>query len=75
MSFLSTKGTGYDEEGNIVFNNPKTVETYDYLVEHAKYSPPDCTGWSWAETKLSFTSGSVPLHSYLVVYVDLSAAD
>lgn len=60
-SFLSTKGAQvYDEEGNIVFNNPKTVETYDYLVELAKYSPPDCTGWSWAETKLSFTSGSVP---------------
>jgi multiple sugar transport system substrate-binding protein len=61
-SFMSTnKAQVYDEQGKIVFNNPKTVETYKYLTELSKYSPADATGWSWAETKLAFTSGKAAM--------------
>ena len=60
--FMSTnKAEVFDKQGKIVFNNPKTVETYKYLTELSKYSPPDATGWSWAETKLAFTSGKAAM--------------
>ena len=61
-SFMSTnRAEVYDKNGKIVFNNPKTVETYRFLNELSKYSPPDATGWTWAETKLAFTSGKAAM--------------
>lgn len=61
-SFLSTnKGLVFDQNGEISFNSPQNVETYTFLKELSKYSPPDSTGWSWAETKLAFTSGKAAM--------------
>ncbi|MDD3427674.1 MAG: extracellular solute-binding protein, partial [Caldisericia bacterium] len=57
-AFMSTNGAEvFDEEANIVFNNPKTIETYKFLKELLKYAPRDAISWGWGETKLGFTSG------------------
>ncbi len=62
-SFLSTnKADVFNDKGEIVFNSKETVETYEFLQELAQFSPEDCTGWGWAETKLSFTSGSCAMN-------------
>ncbi len=57
-SFMSTNNAEvFDRDGNIVFNNPKTIETYEFLAKLSQFSPPDSTGWGWGETRLAFTSG------------------
>lgn len=57
-AFMTTnEAQVFDEEANIVFNNPKTIETYAFLKELAKYAPMDSISWGWGETKLGFTSG------------------
>lgn len=61
-SFLSTnKGLVFDENGEIAFNSPENVKSYEFLKELSQYSPKDATGWSWAETKLAFTSGKAAM--------------
>ncbi|GEM_PF-392093 len=62
-SFLSTNNADvFNDKGEIIFNSEATVETYEYLKELSQYSPKDCTGWGWAETKLAFTSGSCAMN-------------
>lgn len=41
----------------IVFNSPKTVETYDFLAKLAKFSPPGKENMDWTATELLIKTG------------------
>lgn len=43
----------------IVFNSPRTVETYKFLADLAQYSPPGNQNWAWAEGELMVKTGKV----------------
>lgn len=46
----------YNKDGTLRFNNPKTVEAFDYYSKLFKYSPPDSTGWAWGEAEACLAS-------------------
>lgn len=43
----------------IAFDSPRTVETYKFLADLAKYSPPGKENWAWAEGELMVKTGKV----------------
>jgi len=47
----------FDAEGNVSFNNPRTVDAFRYYKELVNYSPSDVTSWGWAEPEIAFTQG------------------
>ncbi|WP_369017614.1 sugar ABC transporter substrate-binding protein [Thermatribacter velox] len=49
----------FDEEGNLIFNNPRTVETYAFYKKLYELSPPDASSWTWAEPQLAFNTGKM----------------
>lgn len=62
-SFMITAGAHeiFNKEGEIVFNNPKTVKAFEFYKELVSYSPQDATGWSWAEPQLAFNNGTLAI--------------
>ena len=61
----------YDEEGNIVFDTPETVASYDFYSSLWQYSPPDSTNWTWGEAEACFNSGTcamVPQFTVITTY-------
>ncbi|MDI3548629.1 MAG: multiple sugar transport system substrate-binding protein [Halanaerobiales bacterium] len=51
----------FNEDGEIVFNNPKTIKTFKFYNQLVNHSPQDCTGWSWAEPQLAFNNGTIAI--------------
>jgi multiple sugar transport system substrate-binding protein len=51
----------FDESGNLVFDNPRTVQTYAFYKELYKLSPPDASVWTWAEPQLAFNTGKMAM--------------
>ncbi len=52
----------FDANGEVIFNNPKTVETLKLYKELWKnYSPPDSTGWGFAEPVPNFMNGNISM--------------
>lgn len=43
----------------IVFNSPRTVETYKFLADLAQYSPPGKENWAWADGELMLKAGKI----------------
>ncbi len=80
-SFMITAGAHelFDEEGNIIFNNPKTIKTFDFYKKLVDSSPPDATGWSWAEPQLGFCNGTIPIvvsmPAFLEQFEEISGVD
>lgn len=48
----------YNEDGTLRFNNPQTVEAYDFYSQLYQFSPPDSTNWTWGEAEACFASGT-----------------
>jgi multiple sugar transport system substrate-binding protein len=48
----------YNEDGTLHFDNPETVEAYDFYNGMLKYSPPDAPSWTWGEAEACFASKS-----------------
>lgn len=46
----------YNEDGTIRFDNPQTVEAYDFYAQMQAMSPPDSTSWTWGEAEACFSS-------------------
>jgi len=46
----------YNEDGTLRFNNPQTVEAYDFYSQLYKFSPPDSPNWTWGEAEACFAS-------------------
>lgn len=47
-----------DENGNIIFDNPITVDVFRQYQELWQYSPRDTTNWTFAEPIASFMNGT-----------------
>lgn len=52
----------FDAEGNVNFNTPQTVETLAFYKElWTCCSPPDSTGWGFAEPVPNFNNGTIAM--------------
>lgn len=51
----------FAEDGTVRFNNPQTVEALAFYKDLYQYSPPDSTGWGFAEPVGSFINGTVAM--------------
>lgn len=51
----------FDEKGNVVFDNPRTVETYKFYKKLFDMSPPGSASWQWDQPIAAFTSGEVAM--------------
>lgn len=50
-NFMATIGAAvFDAKGNIVFGSERTVEALEFYRSLSKFSPPDSTVWTWAES-------------------------
>lgn len=47
----------FDEQGDIAFNNPKTVETYEFWSELYETSPPGSLNYRWIEPQTAMFNG------------------
>jgi multiple sugar transport system substrate-binding protein len=61
----------YNEDGTLRFNNPQTVEAYDFYSKLYKFSPPDSPSWTWGEAEACFnnrTCAMVPQFTVITTY-------
>ncbi|MEW5817862.1 MAG: sugar ABC transporter substrate-binding protein [Spirochaetota bacterium] len=63
--FLASTGARFfDEKGNVIFNNPKTIEALKLYKELIKYAPPGAEAWSWGEIELNIAAGTLAMSPY-----------
>ena len=48
----------YNDDGTLRFNNPRTVEAFDFYKQLYQYSPPDSPNWMWGEAEACLNSGT-----------------
>ena len=46
----------YNSDGTLRFNNPQTVEAYDFYSRMYRFSPPDSPNWTWGEAEACFAN-------------------
>ncbi len=46
----------YNPDGTLRFNNPQTVEAYDFYSQLYRFSPPDSPNWTWGEAEACFAN-------------------
>jgi multiple sugar transport system substrate-binding protein len=66
--FMITNGAEdlFDADGNVAFNNPKTVETLKLYKElWTCCSPQDSTGWGFAEPVPNFMNGTIAMMPHM----------
>ena len=54
----------FDEKGNIIFDNPKTIKALKFYKEIFQYAPPGADAWSWGEMELNIAAGTVATSPY-----------
>jgi multiple sugar transport system substrate-binding protein len=59
-NFMVNNGASeiYNADGTFAFDNPKTVESYAFLADLQKSSPPDSPAWMWGDAEACFASGT-----------------
>lgn len=57
-------GDWYDDDGNVVFDQPQVREAIEKYVELMKYSPPDAASWNWGEGIDAYLAGKIAMHPY-----------
>lgn len=63
--FMASNGaTLFDENGEVNFDSPKTMEALNFYKELFQYANPAATGWSWGEIELNFASGNIAMLPY-----------
>ncbi|MFZ4451346.1 ABC transporter substrate-binding protein [Salibacterium aidingense] len=50
-----------DDENNVNFNTPETVETYEFYSQLLEYSPSESTNYGWGEPQAEFNSGTASM--------------
>jgi len=64
-NIMTTFGASvFDDEGNVVFYSPETVEAMRYYKQLWEYVPPGAMEWSWGEIELALAAGTVAQTSY-----------
>jgi multiple sugar transport system substrate-binding protein len=54
----------FDENGKVIFNNPKTIEALNLYKQLFKYAPPGAEAWSWGEIELNTAAGTLAMSPY-----------
>lgn len=54
----------FDESGNIVFNNPETIQALEMYSDLIQYAPPGAEAWSWGEIELNLAAGTLGMAPY-----------
>jgi multiple sugar transport system substrate-binding protein len=63
--FLASAGARFfDENGRVIFNNPKTIEALKLYKEFFQYAPPGAEAWSWGEIELNIAAGTIAMSPY-----------
>jgi len=63
--FLASAGARFfDENGNVIFNNPKTIKALRMYSKLIKYAPPGAEAWSWGEIELNFAADTLAMSPY-----------
>lgn len=63
--FMAATGAmTFDAGGNLVFDNPQTVEAYQMYKDLFEYTPPGASEWSWGEIEMNFAAGKVAMMPY-----------
>jgi len=64
-SIMTTVGAKFfDEKGNVIFDNPKTVRALKFYKELFKYAPLGADAWSWGEMELNIAAGTIAMAPY-----------
>ena len=63
--FLASAGARFfDENGNVIFNNPQTIKALRMYNEFIQYAPPGAEAWSWGEIELNFAADTLAMSPY-----------
>lgn len=54
----------FDENGKVIFNNPKTKQALAMYNKLIKYAPPGAEAWSWGEIELNIAAGTLAMSPY-----------
>jgi multiple sugar transport system substrate-binding protein len=46
---------------NVIFNNPRTVEAFDFYAKLYQYTPPGSETWKWDEPRIALYTGVVAM--------------
>jgi multiple sugar transport system substrate-binding protein len=59
--------TIFDQQGKVVFNNPKTIKAFYAYKELFQYSPPGSYNWNWGDIELAFPAGKIAMMPYFTM--------
>ncbi len=63
--FMTNTGAKFfDEQGNVIFNSPETIQAMQMYKDLFKYNPPGAEAWSWGEIELNIMAGSIAMSTY-----------
>ncbi|MFO7632198.1 MAG: sugar ABC transporter substrate-binding protein, partial [Caldilinea sp.] len=68
----------YNADGTLRFDNPQTVEAYDFYSQLYKFSPPDSPNWTWGEAEACFANGTcamIPQFTVITTYETQAEGD
>lgn len=62
-SFMVTNGAAniFGEEGEVAFDRPEVVETFEFYDQLLQYSSSDSGNYSWGEPQAAFNSGAAAM--------------
>jgi multiple sugar transport system substrate-binding protein len=62
-SFMLTNGAGqfFTDDGEVDFDRPEVVETFEFYEDLMKSSPKDSANYSWGEPQAAFNSGAAAM--------------
>jgi len=64
-TFMTNTGAKFfDEEGNVIFNNPATIQAMKMYRDLFQYNPPGAEAWSWGEIELNIMAGKIAMSPY-----------
>jgi multiple sugar transport system substrate-binding protein len=64
MLMWQNGATMFDENLNVVFDSPETIEALEYLGKLAEFTPPDALEYSYYQSINTYTSGAVGMSFY-----------
>jgi multiple sugar transport system substrate-binding protein len=67
QAYIFMAGAGarfFDNKGNVIFNNPKTVAALQLYKDLFQYAPKGAEAWSWGEIELNIAAGSIAMSPY-----------
>lgn len=64
-TFMTNTGAKFfDEEGNVIFNSPETIQAMKMYRDLFQYTPPGAESWSWGEMELNIMAGKIAMAPY-----------